>query len=108
MLFFFSVRRRHTRCSLWTGVQTCALPIFAYTEVPPLTQLRAREGEGGSSGPKSEESVTPDARRAREPQVLGCEPCDPGPRNTRACLGRIPCPWVPALRPAVSGRDDKT
>src|SRR3546814_3172943 len=28
MLFFFSSRRWHTRCSLVTGVQTCALPIF--------------------------------------------------------------------------------
>src|SRR3546814_1881111 len=26
--FFFSSRRRHTRCALVTGVQTCALPIF--------------------------------------------------------------------------------
>src|SRR3546814_4038126 len=25
--FFFSSRRRHTRCTLVTGVQTCALPI---------------------------------------------------------------------------------
>src|SRR3546814_5679433 len=25
---FFSSRRRHTRCALVTGVQTCALPIF--------------------------------------------------------------------------------
>src|SRR3546814_9410332 len=28
--FFFSSRRRHTRCALVTGVQTCALPISAY------------------------------------------------------------------------------
>src|SRR3546814_3823876 len=27
MLFLFSSRRRHTRCALVTGVQTCALPI---------------------------------------------------------------------------------
>src|SRR3546814_19675072 len=27
MIFFFSSRRRHTRCALVTGVQTCALPI---------------------------------------------------------------------------------
>src|SRR3546814_1557919 len=27
MLLFFSSRRRHTRCALVTGVQTCALPI---------------------------------------------------------------------------------
>src|SRR3546814_11604121 len=26
--FFFSSTRRHTRCALVTGVQTCALPIF--------------------------------------------------------------------------------
>src|SRR3546814_21150215 len=28
MVFFFSSIRRHTRCALVTGVQTCALPIF--------------------------------------------------------------------------------
>src|SRR3546814_18835344 len=27
-LFCFSSRRRHTRCALVTGVQTCALPIW--------------------------------------------------------------------------------
>src|SRR3546814_2392683 len=32
MVFFFSSRRRHTRCALVTGVQTCALPILA---IPP-------------------------------------------------------------------------
>src|SRR3546814_4559802 len=29
IVFFFSSRRRHTRCALVTGVQTCALPIYA-------------------------------------------------------------------------------
>src|SRR3546814_1075005 len=35
--FFFSSRRRHTRCALVTGVQTCALPIcFAWpAQMPP-------------------------------------------------------------------------
>src|SRR3546814_5842946 len=28
--FFFSSRRRHTRCALVTGVQTCALPIWTF------------------------------------------------------------------------------
>src|SRR3546814_5693567 len=28
--FFFSSRRRHTRCALVTGVQTCALPILRH------------------------------------------------------------------------------
>src|SRR3546814_9036407 len=31
VLFFFSSRRRHTRCALVTGVQTCALPICMVT-----------------------------------------------------------------------------
>src|SRR3546814_14100902 len=29
-VFFFSSRRRHTRCALVTGVQTCALPIWLF------------------------------------------------------------------------------
>src|SRR3546814_18300885 len=35
--FFFSSRRRHTRCALVTGVQTCALPI----SIALLTALQA-------------------------------------------------------------------
>src|SRR3546814_8415060 len=27
-MFFIASRRRHTRCALVTGVQTCALPIY--------------------------------------------------------------------------------
>src|SRR3546814_2413652 len=36
--FFFSSRRRHTRCALVTGVQTCALPISR--ERDPLAAIR--------------------------------------------------------------------
>src|SRR3546814_2037123 len=32
-MFFFSSRRRHTRCALVTGVQTCALPIFNFVKI---------------------------------------------------------------------------
>src|SRR3546814_13848454 len=32
-MFFFSSRRRHTRCALVTGVQTCALPICEFIDV---------------------------------------------------------------------------
>src|SRR3546814_16772741 len=35
--FFFSIGRRHTRCALVTGVQTCALPIC---NSPLLTRPR--------------------------------------------------------------------
>src|SRR3546814_15412826 len=36
MLFFFSSSRRHTRCALVTGVQTCALPISVPAVLPEL------------------------------------------------------------------------
>src|SRR3546814_5879471 len=39
-IFFFSSRRRHTRCALVTGVQTCALPIYAGR--PPAPKARDR------------------------------------------------------------------
>src|SRR3546814_5169245 len=35
-MLFFSSRRRHTRCALVTGVQTCALPIYYRDELRPL------------------------------------------------------------------------
>src|SRR3546814_5549076 len=38
-LFFFSSRRRHTRCALVTGVQTCALPIFWFHWIIALLVL---------------------------------------------------------------------
>src|SRR3546814_9452400 len=45
-VFFFSSRRRHTRCALVTGVQTCALPI--YREAPRGERDdAAREREDG-------------------------------------------------------------
>src|SRR3546814_571481 len=34
LTFFFSSRRRHTRCALVTGVQTCALPISVALALP--------------------------------------------------------------------------
>src|SRR3546814_8792636 len=36
MFLFLSSRRRHTRCALVTGFQTCALPIYDYAVVLPL------------------------------------------------------------------------
>src|SRR3546814_10697950 len=34
LFFFFSSRRRHPRCALVTGVQTCALPIYSACRDP--------------------------------------------------------------------------
>src|SRR3546814_20962067 len=46
--FFFSSRRRHTRCALVTGVQTCALPILVFT---------ATDSQGGAAGDNSDYAV---------------------------------------------------
>src|SRR3546814_1256785 len=47
IMFFFSSRRRHTRCALVTGVQTCALPILLANPglaVPTAGVFAARAG----------------------------------------------------------------
>ena len=46
--FFFSSRRRHTRCADVTGVQTCALPIWREESVGKGGRSRwVREGGVG-------------------------------------------------------------
>src|SRR3546814_1537217 len=46
--FFFSSRRRHTRCALVTGVQTCALPICDHRA--GALRRPARSGGGAERG----------------------------------------------------------
>src|SRR3546814_10057376 len=43
LFFFFSSIRRHTRCALVTGVQTCALPICKARKVVPNFEKAARD-----------------------------------------------------------------
>src|SRR3546814_3634434 len=46
IVFFFSSRRRHTRCALVTGVQTCALPILLLL-IDSLTRVAHAQREIG-------------------------------------------------------------
>src|SRR3546814_11565151 len=46
-LFFFSSRRRHTRCALVTGVQTCALPIYNLLNRGPEVEILPACGHYG-------------------------------------------------------------
>src|SRR3546814_16947408 len=80
-VFFFSSRRRHTRCALVTGVQTCALPICA--------AFPARAG-----GAWLDASRDPSDGARREPQGRGrgtarvsrdAGPWRTGSRDTAAC-----------------------
>src|SRR3546814_1327576 len=52
--FFFSSRRRHTRCALVTGVQTCALPISVRRGQEALGRAGYNAGmPDGKLGPKT-------------------------------------------------------
>src|SRR3546814_3508158 len=86
-LFVFSSRRRHTRCALVTGVQTCALPILGH---PELLTLRPLIGSISSLGDSPEEFAHRDFRepaledlcdreRAFFANALGQRPNDPVP-----------------------------
>src|SRR3546814_13359325 len=69
--FFFSSRRRHTRCALVTGVQTCALPIYQCF----IVELRDRIPVDDIALPRREAfclAFEPGALDAREP----CRPLD--------------------------------
>src|SRR3546814_6791930 len=83
LLFFFSSRRRHTRCALVTGVQTCALPIFGHLD-------RKRAGDDG------------DGRPARVPRRNGPPRNRPRPRDRseerrvgKECVSTCRTRWSP-------------
>src|SRR3546814_5587376 len=88
-LFFFSSRRRHTRCALVTGVQTCALPIYVYSvidkpvwvvggalvaspdrasQAPILGQVRDSAGPDGEAVPAKVPAAPAIVPPAPEPQ----------------------------------------
>src|SRR3546814_3836087 len=73
IVFFFSSRRRHTRCALVTGVQTCALPI--------LTRRRRL---------CSRRAVSPQRAEQRD---SGLREQEPGRDLAAPCrkIGRAPC-----------------
>src|SRR3546814_6016862 len=61
--FFFSSRRRHTRCALVTGVQTCALPIcFRNADLPanPFDNATGQADQAKTTNSASGVAVTAD------------------------------------------------
>src|SRR3546814_15750543 len=69
--FFFSSRRRHTRCALVTGVQTCALPICPGHDGRP----RRRQSRGDHHRARQSGLLRVAAdRSAAAAQRLGQEP----------------------------------
>src|SRR3546814_12052208 len=74
LFFFFSSRRRHTRCALVTGVQTCALPICAQLRPPFKTTPRAvgSPGEDKRQPRAGVEAVRSEERRVGKECVSTC------------------------------------
>src|SRR3546814_7457556 len=58
-VFFFSSRRRHTRCALVTGVQTCALPISCNGHFGITKMLRDNGCQSGTTIYLSSDILTP-------------------------------------------------
>src|SRR3546814_10195655 len=77
--FFFSSRRRHTRCALVTGVQTCALPICASVDridmlgVEREASARETVGDAGVDGlqplDRGKETQSAAPRRLDQPRI---------------------------------------
>src|SRR3546814_7642527 len=55
--FFFSSRRRHTSCALVTGVQTCALPIYADVGQPSVADMPKRRHDAVQKGFAADETM---------------------------------------------------
>src|SRR3546814_6035270 len=65
-VFFFSSRRRHTRCALVTGVQTCALPICVLDMLalfPARLAVKGQEDEAPriEAGEEGDENADPES-----------------------------------------------
>src|SRR3546814_8362890 len=64
-VFFFSSRRRHTRCALVTGVQTCALPISGCTFAPFRASQLVPNGQDSGEKGRCARALAIDRRRHR-------------------------------------------
>src|SRR3546814_18630042 len=66
-MFFFPSRRRHTRCALVTGVQTCALPILPRFLDRVYYRGPVSDHFDGARffNPEGDDTLAPPARRSR-------------------------------------------
>src|SRR3546814_1899663 len=92
VLLFFSSRRRHTRCALVTGVQTCALPIL-----PSSSVIRVLSGAVNVVRRNAHVAAHPAANAiARRPPST--------PRKSISIATPLPIYSVPGLAPVHPGR----
>src|SRR3546814_9201487 len=92
VFFFFSSRRRHTRCALVTGVQTCALPICGFARLAGIACWRRRST---SHHPLPAQTTGGDDRRL---PVLDIEPPDNRPKSSSRLYRRAGRPHLDKAR----------
>src|SRR3546814_8926914 len=72
LIFFFSSRRRHTRCALVTGVQTCALPISGSIAPALQRSFNSAASSGSISSSSRFKSRRSEERRVGKECVSTC------------------------------------
>src|SRR3546814_3338590 len=98
LFFFFSSRRRHTRCALVTGVQTCALPILVVEtlEVDPPGEGEVLVRIGAAGLCHSDLSVMNGDRPRPVPMALGHEAARSEERRVgKECVSTCRSRWSP-------------
>src|SRR3546814_19738163 len=98
---FCSSRRRHTRCALVTGVQTCALPIYEGLRIPqPGVQRLLRPYD---AGPLQGVGITPEALHgAGGPAVYGGEAGPVPVLGRRGGMAGGAAPVLPLAAPGIA------
>src|SRR3546814_1372187 len=94
VFFFFSSRRRHTRCALVTGVQTCALPICCLLSLEvgnEILQPAARNSVAQSGHELLVEMQIVTAQQDRAKHLLRSEERRVGKECVSTCRSR----WSP-------------
>src|SRR3546814_10489510 len=109
IVLYFSSRRRHTRCALVTGVQTCALPVLQLPAAEPWTlaerMTREKEAFGFyfSAHPVEQYEAIVAARGARTyGEICANVEMTPGTRIPMTMAG-----MVESARPRVSQRGNR-
>src|SRR3546814_6483166 len=98
--FFFSSRRRHTRCALVTGVQTCALPISGRADGAGTVGIERRLilGEFGVADvdrPVAGKRLPVAARPRRQYAIEHVDPRSAERRVGKECVSTCRSRWSP-------------
>src|SRR3546814_6782291 len=91
-VFFFSSRRRHTKCALVTGVQTCALPICSILQ---RLQLQPQLGDsGGGPVPFVAQAESPPRCRYANPSCSRRRARSAESRVGKECVSTCRSRWL--------------